>query len=156
MDAVRSVPVVTEARLLAGGSVFAAYVGALGLLVEALVVLLPGVAYSGTQIYAAFHLSLYLSFVSLALLIATVPVWLARRKNMANRMPRVPYTIASVLAYVYAARMLDAMVGMSAMAGGERNRVLRSGMGDTYFLGETVGADGKRRVGIDRHEAVAG
>ena len=87
---------------------------------------------------------------------ATAAAALLRRRRLARRVPRAPYTLAVIAAYLYAARMLDAFAGMSVLLPRVRNRrIAEATRGCTYGLGWTCGAAGVRRVGVDE-EALDG
>ena len=87
---------------------------------------------------------------------ATAAAALLRRRRLARRVPRAPYTLAVIAAYLYADRMLDAFARLSVLLPRVRNRcIAEATCGRTYGLGWTCGADGVRRVGIDE-EALDG
>jgi len=72
-------------------------------------------------------------------------------------LPRVPYTLATQMAYLYASRMGVDFVGLSVLSGKERRmRLQRVGRGRRYGFGWTVGEDERWRVGVDKEELRGG
>ncbi|KAF8537957.1 hypothetical protein BDD12DRAFT_929759 [Trichophaea hybrida] len=152
-DDPRSFPLVTEVSSLIRGNFFLALIGTVGLLIEVLIVTLTGVPYSGTQIWKDAQICMRLSSAIISITIITTIVILLRRKRVERRLPRVPYTLATVIGYIYAARMLDSFVGLSTLDSRTRNRhMMEIGRGKEYGFGWTVGSDGIKRVGVDEEE----
>jgi hypothetical protein len=86
-------------------------------------------------------------------MITAMVLVLFRRRGVRLRMPRVPYSLAAVLAYLYAARMLDGLVGLSTLGKRRRDIVIKDiCWGKGYGLGWTIGLDGEKRVGVDEEE----
>jgi len=126
-----------------------AYMGFVGVLIEALVVALPGVPFEASQTDESFKVSTWLSVATLTLvLFAAILMFFTRRSAC---MPRLPYNIATVVAYLYAARMLGDFVGLSLLCRKERNKRITA-LGKTYGFGWTTREDGSARVGIDKEE----
>jgi hypothetical protein len=120
-----------------------------------LVIFISRVPYSGTQTYQDANVAMFVSVSVSALAATAIAVGLAlhRRRRMAMKMPRVPYTLATVVAYLYAALMLEDFVGLSTLGKKDRDRGIRDvGRMKTYGFGWTVGRDGVRRVGVDEEE----
>jgi len=125
---------------------------AVSLLIEVLVIFISTVPYSGTQTYQDANVAMFVSVSALAATAIAVGLALHRRRRMAMKMPRVPYTLAAVIAYLYAALMLEDFVGLSTL-GKDRDRGIRDvGRMKTYGFGWTVGRNGVRRVGVDEEE----
>ncbi|KAF8544224.1 hypothetical protein BDD12DRAFT_801459 [Trichophaea hybrida] len=96
---------------------------------------------------------MFLSMTILVMTITTVIAVLLRRRRIGKRMPRTPYTLAATMAYLYGARFLEGLVGLSRLGTKERNKqVLMAGRDKEFGFGWTVGADGKKRVGVDEEE----
>jgi hypothetical protein len=149
-DEPRSFPIVSQISALIHGRIFIAALGMVGLLVEALVVSLTGIPYSGTQTWLDFNVSMFLSVSILIIAIIMVGVFMFRRRGIEKKMPHVPYTIAGIKGYLYAARMLDGFSGLSTLSCNDRLTIVKDmGKGKRYGLGWTVGIDGKKRVGVD-------
>ena len=152
-DPVRTVPVASDLAALWHGQAFLALIGAVGLLVETLVVVLPGVPYAGTQTWEDANVCMLLSASVLLAAAATAAAALLRRRRLSRRVPRAPYTLAVVATYLYAARMLDAFAGLSVLPPRVRDRrIAAATRGRSYGLGLTCGADGVHRVGVDEEE----
>ena len=152
-DPVRAVPLTSVLVSLWQGQGFVALVGTVGLLIEALVVVLPGVPYAGTETWEDANVCMLLSASVLLAAAVTAAAALLRRRHLSRRVPRAPYTLAVIAAYLYAARMLDAFAGLSVLPPRVRDRrIAAATRGRTYGLGWTCGADGVRRVGVDEEE----
>jgi len=152
-DHPRSFPLVTEVSSLIQGNFFISFVGTVGLLIEVLIVTLTGVPYSGSQIWKDAKICMRLSSTIICITIITIAVILLRRKRVERRLPRVPYSLATVIGYIYAARMLDSLIGLSILESKARNRrIMEIGRGKKYGFGWTVGSDGAERVGVDEEE----
>ncbi|KAF8243929.1 hypothetical protein K440DRAFT_636647 [Wilcoxina mikolae CBS 423.85] len=153
IDEPRTFPMVSQISALLHGRVFIAALGMVGVLLEVLVVALSRVPYSGTQTWLDANISLFLSAGILFITIVMVGVFFFRRRVIEKKMPYVPYTIAGVMGYLYAARMLDVFSGVSILGGSKRDKVIREmTRGKRYGLGWTMRVDGKKRVGIDEEE----
>ena len=65
--------------------------------------------------------------------LATAAAALLRRRRLARRVPRAPYTLAVIAAYLYAASMPDAFAGLSVLLPRVRNRrIAKATRGRTY------------------------
>ncbi|KAF8543806.1 hypothetical protein BDD12DRAFT_978131 [Trichophaea hybrida] len=152
-DHPRSFPLVSEIYALFRGRFFLCLVGTVGLLIEVLVVSISGVPYSGTQTYLDSNIVMFLSVSALGATIIAAGLALYRRRKLAAGMPRVPYTLAAMMTYLYAARMLDDFVGLSTLGRKERDKaIMDMGRNKTYGFGWTVGRDDVKRVGVDEEE----
>ncbi|KAF8244252.1 hypothetical protein K440DRAFT_636321 [Wilcoxina mikolae CBS 423.85] len=152
-DHPRSFPLVSEISALFRGRFFLCLLGTVGLLIEVLVIVISGVPYSGTQTYLDANIAMFLSVSALGATIIAAGLALYRRRRMAAGMPRVPYTLAAVMTYLYAARMLDDFVGLSTLGRKDRDKAIMDvGRNKTYGFGWTVGRDDVKRVGVDEEE----
>jgi len=113
------------------------------------VVALPGIPYEPSQTIDELEAATWLSVSALTLALLAVVLVFFRRRSAC--MPRLPYNIATVIAYLYAARMLRDFMGLSMLDTKERNRRIAA-IGKTYGFGLTTGQDGKSRVGVDEEE----
>jgi hypothetical protein len=148
-DYVRDIPLVTEAQALWRGDVYIAFIGLVGLAIETLVVVLPGIPFSPTRTWRDFQVATWISAGSLVLaMVAVVMVFTMRRRVC---VPWLPTDTATVVAYLYAGRMLRSFAGLSTLGGKERNDRIQL-LGKKYGFGWTTGADGKTRVGVDEEE----
>jgi len=66
-------------------------------------------------------------------------------------LPRAPYSVAEVVAYLYAARMGEEFGGLSVLGGRERDRAVQR-WGKRVGLRWVVGRDGHARVSVDVKE----
>ncbi|KAF8243928.1 hypothetical protein K440DRAFT_667495 [Wilcoxina mikolae CBS 423.85] len=148
-DYTRVIPIVTELHAIRRGDFYVAFIGFVGLLIEALVVVLPGIPFDPTQTFKAYEDATWISVAVLTLVLFAVILVFFRRRNVC--VPRLPFSIATLIAYLYAAKMLEDFVGLSVMNTKERNRRI-SALGKTYGFGWTTGQDGKTRVGVDEEE----
>ncbi|KAF8243693.1 hypothetical protein K440DRAFT_36961 [Wilcoxina mikolae CBS 423.85] len=156
-DHPRVFPIYTEVRNLLHGNFYIVLIGVLTVLIEVLIITLTGVPYSGTETWEDARACMVLSCIILFLTIVAVVVVMVRRRRMERTLPRVPYTLATMMAYLYAAKMGADFVGVSALEGKEREmRLQRVGRGRSYGFGWTVGEDGRWRVGVDREELRGG
>jgi hypothetical protein len=148
--------VVTEVVNLINSNFFIVAIGLIGLFVEALVVSLTGIPYSGTETWEDARTCMILSSLIIAIIIITIILTMIRRRRLERRLPRVPYTLATVIGYIYAARMLESFAGLSVLPTKERNcKIVEIGRGREYGFGWTVGNDEARRVGVDEEELEA-
>ena len=135
------------------GHLLVAFVGAVSLSIDALVVVIHGVPFSPTQTWKDFQISTWISVGALfGAFLAVIAVMMRRRRLS---MPRLPYSIAAIISYLYAAHMLDNFVGLSMWPTGERNEEIQK-LGKTYGFGWTTGADGVLRIGVDQEELKPG
>jgi len=148
-DYPRDIPVVGELKALSRGDFYMAFVGFVGTLIEAFVVSIPGVPFEPSQTNQSFEVSTWLSVSVLTLVLFAVILVFFRRRSAC--MPRLPYSIATVVVYLYAARMLRNLVGLSMLSTKERNKKI-AGMEQTYGFGWTTSVDGNIRVGVDEEE----
>lgn len=96
---------------------------------------------------------MFLSTSILVITIVTVGVVLLRRRRMGRRMPRTPYTLAATMAYLYAAKFVDGLAGLSTLGTKARNQeIVKVGRDKEFGFGWIVGSDGKKRVGVDEEE----
>jgi hypothetical protein len=152
-DDLRSFPIYSEIKALIQGRPFIAFIGFVGTLIECLIVALTGVPFSSAQTWEMANVSMLLSMVILVIVIIAVATVTIRRRRISNRMPRTPYTLATTMSYLYAAKMLGDFGGLSALGESERNkRVKKITDGKKYGFGWTTGIDGQKRVGIDEEE----
>jgi hypothetical protein len=79
-----------------------------------------------------------------AILTATL-VYVRRRHAF---LPREPSTIAAVLAFIFASKMLDDFVNTEQLSNSEMEKKLKA-LGKTYALGWFRGRDGKMHCAID-------
>ncbi|KAF8248645.1 hypothetical protein K440DRAFT_678850 [Wilcoxina mikolae CBS 423.85] len=149
VDYTASIFLVTEVRALLRGDLYMAFIGFVGVLIEALVVVLPGIPFEPSQTEQGYEVATWLSVSVLILVLFAVVLVFSRRRSAC--MPRLPYSIATVMVYLYAARMLKDFVGLSVLDRKERDEKI-VGLGKTYGFGWTTGEDGKVRVGVDVEE----
>lgn len=149
IDYTSNIFIISEIQALFRGDYYITFIGFVGVLIEALVVALPGIPYEPSQTMDGLEAATWLSVSALTLALLAVVLVFFRRRSAC--MPRLPYNIATVIAYLYAARMLEDFMGLSMLDTKERNRRIVA-IGKTYGFGWTTGQDGKRRVGVDEEE----
>ncbi|KAF8245040.1 hypothetical protein K440DRAFT_635242 [Wilcoxina mikolae CBS 423.85] len=153
-DHVRAFPLISDISALLNGNIFIFLIGVIGLCIDSLIVStsLSEVAFSSIQTWAMSNMAFCLSVPFLGATAITVFLAaLLRRRRIGMKMPRVPYTIAAVISYLYAARMMEELTGLSTLSEKERNREvmgIQKGCGFRW----TVGRDGRKRVGVDEEE----
>jgi hypothetical protein len=79
-----------------------------------------------------------------AIITATLVYYLRRHPFL----PREPSTIAAVLAFIFASKMLDDFVNTEQLSNSEMERKLKA-LNKTYSLGWFQGRDGKMHCAID-------
>ncbi|KAI9809373.1 MAG: hypothetical protein M1827_006885 [Pycnora praestabilis] len=140
-------PLTTIFASLRSGYYFSAFIAAIAILSEVLVIALAGVPFSSGQIWTAFLVSSYLSMVILSLMIiALVSLFFWRRQP--TGLPRMPNTVAAVMSYVCASYMLQDFEELEGLSGKEIDQRIR-GMGETYGYGQFVGEDWVTRWAVD-------
>jgi hypothetical protein len=101
---------------------------------------------TGDETFISFWGSVVLSIVILSFLILSAALVYALRRH--PFLPRQPSTIAAVLAFIHASRMLDDFIGTEKLGNREMERRLK-GLGKRYGLGWFNGRDGKVHCAID-------
>ena len=151
-------------RALANGRIFLVWVSINSILIEVLVICLASFGLRGShfyrrteaasipfntddgETYTSFWLSFAFSMVILFSLIVSLTLhWIIRRHSW---IPRQPGSIASIITYFSASRLLDDFVGIEHLTPRQRNSRLVS-LNKRYGLGWFRGCDGKIRLGID-------
>ncbi|KAI9760351.1 MAG: hypothetical protein M1840_002557 [Geoglossum simile] len=137
-----STPLTTFTASLRRRHFFVAFVAFVALLSEILVVALSGIPFNSSQTYAAFQASAYTSVSILALMVVAVFALVYWRRR--PLLPRMPNTLAAVLSYVCASRMLEDPRELQAVGEGDR----RGGL--TFSYGRLRGVDAVTRWAVDR------
>ncbi|KAK5019867.1 hypothetical protein LTR39_000093 [Cryomyces antarcticus] len=117
------------------------------ILAEVLVITITGVPFASGQTWLQFLVSVYLSMGILGIMVLVVVALFFWRRR-APHLPRDPDTLAAVMSYVGASRMLDDFEGLEGMERKERDRMVKS-WGKTYGYGWFVGRDGVGRWAVD-------
>ncbi|KAI0012302.1 hypothetical protein F4779DRAFT_84374 [Xylariaceae sp. FL0662B] len=112
-----------------------------------------GEGLGGQETVLSFTITLALTVAILVYLAAVATAVLARRRH--PFLPRQPNTIASVLAFVHASRMLRDFENTARFTHTKMQRYLE-GIGKTYGLGWFNGYDDQTHCGIDQEELSAG
>ena len=99
------------------------------------------------ETFISFWSSFTLSMAILTFVTAVTALVFWRRRH--PFLPREPSTIAAVLAFVYASKMLDDFVDTELLSNREMERRLEA-TGKTYALGWVRGRDGKVHCSIDQ------
>ncbi|TKA63885.1 hypothetical protein B0A49_08402, partial [Cryomyces minteri] len=138
-----STPTLTAASIIAllyHHHVLPAVVACTTILAEVLVITITGVPFASGQTWLQFLVSVYLSMGILGVMVLVVVALLFWRRR-APHLPRDPDTLAAVMSYVGASRMLDDFEGLEGAESKERDRTVKS-WGKTYGYGWFVGRDG--------------
>lgn len=98
------------------------------------------------ETFVSFWTSVSLSIAILSVVITTTALVYARRRH--PFLPREPSTIASVLAFVYASKMLDDFIDAERLTNRQMEARLRC-IGKRYALGWFRGRDGRVHCAID-------
>lgn len=101
---------------------------------------------SEDETFSSFWGSVILSLAILSLLILSAALVYLRRRH--PFLPRQPSTIAAVLAFIHASKMLDDFIDSERLDNGEMERRLM-GKGKRYGLGWFRGRDGQWHCAID-------
>ena len=120
-------------------------IGTVGLAVEALVLLLSVIPFSGSLTWRLYNIATFACVAIMGLVVVTLAVSAFNRRY--EGMPRLPYSIPEMASYLYAARMAPTL-GEMALCPGER----QTAAGKRYGFGWTEGSDGVVRVGVDEEE----
>jgi hypothetical protein len=134
------------------GHLFAASIALIAVLSDILTVALSVVPYSPGQIYLELLVSSYMSMAILALMVVAIIsllLWRWRWQGMLD-LPRRPETLAAVISYVCASRMLDDFEGLECLDGGQRDQQI-VGMRKRYGYGRRRCVDGVVRWAIDEN-----
>ena len=107
--------------------------------------------FSPGQIYLELLVCSYMSMAILALMVIAIVMLLLLRWRRALDLPRVPDTLAAVMAYVCASRMLDDFEGLECLDKDERDRKIAV-MRKRYGYGQIRGVDGVVRWAVDEKD----
>ena len=107
---------------------------------------------SGEESFRSYWASFLLSMTILIILVCTATIVYAARRH--PFLPRIPGTIASVLAYIHQSKMLYDFVDTETFDEKKMNFKLRS-LGKRYGLGWFRGRDGEEHCGVDEEEMLA-
>jgi hypothetical protein len=137
-----SLPHFATASFLRHGYVFAGIVSAIAVLSDVLVIMAAVIPYSPGRFWIEFRVSSYLCMGTLAAIIIATMVYLYWMHGV--EMPRKPDTLAGVISYVCASRLLDDVDEC-----GERTEEALRKNGVRYMYGMFKGTDGVGRWMID-------
>lgn len=98
------------------------------------------------ETFVSFYVSLVLSLVILAFVLATTALVYARRRK--PFLPREPSTIAANLAFIYSSNMLTDFIDTERLSNKQMEAKLKR-IGKTYALGWFRGRDGEIHCAID-------
>lgn len=107
---------------------------------------------SGAESYISFWVSLVLSVSILVFSIAVATLAYKRRRHAF--LPREPSTIAAVLSFIYASKMLDDFIDTETLTREAMEKRLKS-IGKRYGLGWFRGRDGQVHCAIDEEPMVS-
>lgn len=107
---------------------------------------------SGAETYISFWVSLGLSILILIFTITVAALAYKRRRH--PFLPREPSTIAAVLSFIYASKMLDDFIDTETLTRGAMEKRLKN-IGKRYGLGWFRGRDGQLHCAIDEEPIVS-
>ncbi|KAE9364165.1 hypothetical protein N431DRAFT_563555 [Stipitochalara longipes BDJ] len=133
--------------LLARGHIFSASMAFVGVLSEALVVVLAAIPYSPGEIFLELIVCTYTSVAILSVMLLVMVILVFWRRQLPY-LPRPPDTLGGVISYLCDSRMLYNFDQCTGLEDRElRNRISR--LGKEYSYGEYVGVDGQVRWMIE-------
>ena len=144
-DYLRDMPFIAESYAISKLNPHILAVGTIGLAVEALVMLLSVVPFSGGTTWRLYNIATFACVAITGLVVVTLAITAFNRRY--ERMPRLPYSIPEMASYLYAARMVPTLgeMALCSSGGGAIG-------GKRYGFGWTEGSDGVVRVGVDEEE----